>query len=167
MDTQSVVHTYTCTTEKFKDKPIEYRSLTPGDILALEGSVLTLKLTELGYKTQGMTDVDFTDMVSEIPKLEGIEVAVNNARPIVVLAALKPSFSHLPPDSQYDSKISIEELPVDEVLLFAQEIRNVSGVRSAEDRFRDADGEGEVASDAGQPARSEDDPGDESETPCP
>lgn len=156
--------TYTCITEDFQGKPIVFRKLKPGDALVLEESALSIKLTELGYNTIGLRDDAFDDAVASVPKLDGIEIAVNAARAVVVLAAVKPLFSHLPSDRCPDDRISVEDLPIEEVLAASAAIKKESGVVDAEARFRPTDGEGALGADSSEPERPTDDSDTESET---
>lgn len=148
---------YTCFTEDFLGKKVEYRPLKPGDVLVMEESALSIKLTEIGYDPKNLRDADLNNAIASIPKMDSIDVAINGARGVVVQAAICPMFSHLPSDRCPDNKVPVEELPVEEVLALSTEIKKRSGVEAAEDRFRTTDKESAVESDAGEPERSADD----------
>ena len=157
------IFTYDCVSDELKGETIDYKAISPGDLLILRESALSIKLTEMGYRTQGVSNEEYADAMGAVPKMDGIEVAVNGARAVVVQSAVKPRFSHSPADKCPDDCVPIEDVPISEVLIFAQEIAKTSGVEDAEDRFRESDGESAVGGDAGESDRPPDDSDTESE----
>ena len=143
------------------EKPVKFRAIRPLDCQALMGNALTSAMLESGISREGAINQKSRQACyDQLPIAARQELILIDAQSLIVQASVQPKFSMLPVGICPPDKVPAELLSRDDTYNFRDAIESFSGVKQAEEEFRDdsetsqteagstdAEGTGEPAAD--------------------
>ena len=144
------------------EKTIEFRALKPLDCQNFMGSSLSASMTEAGIAAKKVRSIKARDnYILSLSVTAQEEIVIESARQVIVEASVSPEFSMLPIEKCPTNKVPVKVLSRDDTYNLRDAIEAFSGVKKAEEEFRedggadaeeagstDAEGTGEPADDS-------------------